>query len=52
MSERPDFFRNELLAALKIVQMGRIPAAKMKSAWSGRHGASAVHAVSLFEARG
>ena len=38
MSERPEFFRKELLAALKIVQKGKIPAARMKSAWSGAMG--------------
>ncbi len=38
MSERPDFFRNELLAALKIAQSGQIPASRMKSAWSGAMG--------------
>ena len=38
MSERPAFFREELLAALKIAQAGRIPATKMKSAWSGAMG--------------
>ena len=38
MSERPEFFRQELLAALKIAQSGKIPAAKMKSAWSGAMG--------------
>lgn len=37
MSERPDFFRNELLAALKIVQKG-IPSSRLKSAWSGAMG--------------
>ncbi len=38
MSERPDFFRQELLAALKIVQQRKIPSSKMKSAWSGAMG--------------
>lgn len=38
MSERPDFFRDELLAALKIAQKGLIPASDMKSAWSGAMG--------------
>ncbi|MEM8687229.1 MAG: lytic murein transglycosylase [Pseudomonadota bacterium] len=38
MSERPDFFRKELLAALKIVQTKGIAASKMKSAWSGAMG--------------
>ncbi len=38
MSERPAFFRKELLAALKIAQTKGIATSKMRSAWSGAMG--------------
>ncbi len=38
MGRRKALFRAELLAALKILQAGHIPPAKMKSAWAGALG--------------
>ncbi|SOE17123.1 lytic murein transglycosylase [Hoeflea halophila] len=38
MSTRPDLFRKEVLAALKILQRGDIPASEMKSSWAGAMG--------------
>ncbi len=38
MSRRKDFFRPELIAALRILQSGEVPLAKMKSSWAGALG--------------
>ena len=38
MSRRKDFFRSELLAALKMVQAGDVPPSAMKSSWAGALG--------------
>lgn len=38
MSERPEFFTQEMIDALKIIQKGFIPASKMRGAWSGAMG--------------
>lgn len=38
IGRRPDMFRKELIAALKILQNGDISAAKMKSSWAGALG--------------
>ena len=35
---RPDYFRDELLAALKILQDGHVPRAKMQGSWAGAMG--------------
>jgi len=38
MSTRTDLFRREILAALKILERGDIPASAMKSSWAGAMG--------------
>lgn len=38
MSTRPDLFRTEILATLKILQRGDVPASAMKSSWAGAMG--------------
>jgi len=38
MSRRKDFFRPELIAALKIVEAGDIPVSAMRSSWAGALG--------------
>lgn len=38
MSTRPELFRKEILAALKILQRGDIPASAMKGSWAGAMG--------------
>lgn len=38
LSERKEFFQNELIAAMKIIQSGDVSAARMKSSWAGAMG--------------
>ncbi|MGJ8569268.1 MAG: lytic murein transglycosylase [Hoeflea sp.] len=38
MSTRPELFRKEILAALKILQRGDIPASALKGSWAGAMG--------------
>lgn len=38
MSTRPELFRKEILAALKILQRGDVPASAMKGSWAGAMG--------------
>ncbi|MBD1548233.1 lytic murein transglycosylase [Roseibium aggregatum] len=38
MGQRPDFFKGELIAALKILQSGDVSRAAMKSSWGGAMG--------------
>ncbi|KGF69589.1 membrane protein [Hoeflea sp. BAL378] len=38
MSTRPELFRREILAALRILERGDIPASAMKSSWAGAMG--------------
>jgi lytic murein transglycosylase len=38
MSTRPDLFRREILAALKILQRGDVPASALKGSWAGAMG--------------
>ena len=49
---RPDFFREELLAALKILQDGHVAREKMTRLMGRRDGPAAIHAVELQHARG
>ncbi len=38
MGQRADFYRGELIAALKILQAGDVPRARLKSSWGGAMG--------------
>ena len=44
---RAEFFRHELLTALKIIDAGHIAASQMSGSWAGGHGAVAVSALGV-----
>ena len=46
---RGDFFREELLTALQILEQDHIDRGVMLGSWAGRHGPDPVHAVELHE---